>query len=110
MSTKGFSRSGLERMHQVLSSYVERKDMPGLVGLVSHHDELHVETLGTMAFGQSAPMKRNTLFRIASITKPITTVAAMILLEECKLRLDESIEPWIPELATRRVLRSISSQ
>ena len=52
-----------------------------------------------------APMKRDTIFRIASITKPITAVAAMILVEECKLRLDDSIEPWLPELANRRVLQ-----
>ncbi len=63
-----------------------------------------------MAFGDPAPMKRDTIFRIASLTKPITAVAAMILVEECKLRLDESIEPWLPELANRRVLKSISSQ
>ena len=55
-------------------------------------------------------MKRDTIFRIASLSKPITAVAAMILVEECKLRLDESIEPWLPELANRRVLKSISSQ
>jgi CubicO group peptidase (beta-lactamase class C family) len=55
-------------------------------------------------------MKRDAIFRIASITKPVTAVAAMILVEECKLRLDESIEPWLPELANRRVLKSISSQ
>jgi CubicO group peptidase (beta-lactamase class C family) len=55
-------------------------------------------------------MKRDTIFRIASITKPITAVAAMILVEECKLRLDDSIEPWLPELAKRRVLKSLSSE
>jgi CubicO group peptidase (beta-lactamase class C family) len=54
-------------------------------------------------------MKRDTIFRIASITKLVTAVAAMILVEECKLRLDDSIEPWLPELANRRVLKSISS-
>jgi CubicO group peptidase (beta-lactamase class C family) len=97
-------------MHQVLSGYVERKDMPGLVALVSHHDDVHVEALGTLAFGDPAPMKRDTIFRIASITKPITAAAAMILVEECKIRLDESIEAWLPELANRRVLKSISSQ
>ena len=110
MSMAGLSKSRLERMHQVLSGYVERKEMPGLVALVSHHDDVHVETLGTMSVGDPAPMKRDTIFRIASITKPITAVAAMILVEECKLRLDESIEPWLPELANRRVLKSISSQ
>ncbi|MGI8546218.1 MAG: serine hydrolase domain-containing protein [Gemmatimonadaceae bacterium] len=110
MSTAGLSKSRLERIHQVLSGHVERKEMPGLVALVSHHDDVHVETLGTMSFGHPAPMKRDTIFRIASITKPITAVAAMILVEECKLRLDESIERWIPELANRRVLTSISSE
>jgi CubicO group peptidase (beta-lactamase class C family) len=109
MNTVGLSKSRLERMHHVLSGYVERQEMPGLVALVSHHDEVHVETLGTMSFGHPAPMKRDTIFRIASITKPITAVAAMILVEECRLRLDDSIEPWLPELANRRVLKSISS-
>jgi CubicO group peptidase (beta-lactamase class C family) len=106
----GLCKPRLERMQQVLSGYVERKEMPGLVALVSHHDDVHVEALGTLSFGSAAPMKRDTIFRIASITKLITAVAAMILVEECKLRLDESIEPWLPELANRRVLKSISSQ
>lgn len=109
MSTAGLSPSRLERMHHVLSGYVEREDLPGLVALVSHHDDVHVETLGTLALGHPAPMRRDAIFRIASITKPITAVAAMILVEECKLRLDDSIEPWLPELANRRVLTSISS-
>ncbi|HEX4207966.1 MAG TPA: serine hydrolase domain-containing protein [Ktedonobacteraceae bacterium] len=109
MNTTDLSKSRLERMHHVLSGYVERQEMPGLVALVSHHDDVHVEVLGTLAFGDPAPMKRDTIFRIASITKPITAVAAMILVEECKIRLDDSIEPWLPELANRRVLKSISS-
>src|SRR6266568_1674604 len=109
MSMAGLSKSRLERMHHVLSRYIERQEMPGLVALVSHHDDVHVEALGTLAFGDPAPMKRDTIFRIASITKPITAVAAMILVEECKVRLDDSIEPWLPELAHRSVLKSISS-
>src|SRR5260370_5727085 len=109
MSMAGLSKSRLERMHHVLSGYVERQEMPGLVALVSHHDGVHVEALGSLRFGDPAPMKRDTIFRIASITKLITAVAVMILVEECKLRLDESIEPWLPELANRRVLKSISS-
>ena len=47
-------------------------------------------------FGQPAPMQRDTIFRIASLTKPVTAVAAMMLVEECKMRLDDSIEPWLP--------------
>jgi CubicO group peptidase (beta-lactamase class C family) len=96
-------------MRPVLSGYVERKEIPGLVALVSHHDDVHVETLGAMSIGHSAPMRRDAIFRIASLSKPVTAVAAMILLDECKLRLDESIEPWLPELANRQVLKSISS-
>jgi CubicO group peptidase (beta-lactamase class C family) len=97
-------------MHRVLSGHVERNEMPGLVALVSRHDDVHLETLGTMSVGDPATMKRDTIFRIASLTKPVTAVAAMILVEECKLRLDESIEAWLPELANRRVLKSISSE
>lgn len=109
MST-GLSKSRIERMHQVLSGHIERKQMPGLVALVNHRDDVHIEALGTTAFSQSTPMRRDTIFRIASITKIVTAVAAMILVEECKLRLDDSIEPWLPELGNRRVLRSISSE
>lgn len=64
MSTAGLSKSRLERMHQVLSGYVECKEMPGLVALVSRHDDIHVETLGTMSVGDPAPMKRDAIFRV----------------------------------------------
>jgi CubicO group peptidase (beta-lactamase class C family) len=109
MSTAGLSKLGLERVHRVLSGHIERREMPGLVALVSHRDDVHVETLGTLAFDSPPPMNRDTIFRIASLSKLITAVAAMILIEDCKLRLDDSIEPWLPELANRRVLKSISS-
>lgn len=109
MPGNGLSKSRLERMHEVLSGYVERKEMPGLVALVSHHDDVHIEALGTLAFDQPTPMQHDTIFRVASITKPVTAVAAMILVEECKLRLDDSIDAWFPELANRRVLKSIAS-
>jgi len=110
MKTAGLSKPGLKRLHQVMSGHVERKEIPGLVALVSHHDDVHVEVLGTMSLGDPAPMTRNAIFRIASLAKPITAVAAMILIEECRLRLDESIENWLPELANRRVLKCMSSE
>ena len=105
----GLSRQRLGRMHDVLSTHVERRNLPGLVALVSRGDDVHVEVLGTMSMNDAAPMQRDTIFRIASISKPITAAAAMILVEECRIRLDGPIEPWLPELANRRVLRSISS-
>jgi CubicO group peptidase (beta-lactamase class C family) len=110
MSVLGFSTLRLERMHRILSGHIERKEMPGMVALVSRHDEIHVDALGALAFGDPARMERDSIFRIASITKLITAVAAMILLEECKLRLDDSIDPWLPELAHRQVLKSIASE
>ncbi|HEY5757053.1 MAG TPA: serine hydrolase domain-containing protein [Steroidobacter sp.] len=97
-------------MHQVLWGHVERGDMPGMVALVSRHDDVHVEVLGNLHVDRNDPMPRDAIFRIASITKPVAAVAAMILIEECKLRLDDSIEPWVPEMANRRVLKSIASQ
>lgn len=109
MSRRGLSKSRLDKMRRVLCGHIERKDMPGLVALVSRHDDVYLETLGMLAFDSTARMKRDTIFRIASITKLITAVAAMILVEECKLRLDDSIEPWLPELGNRRVLKSLSS-
>jgi CubicO group peptidase (beta-lactamase class C family) len=96
-------------MHHTLSQFIDRKDLPGLVALVSYHGDVHVETLGTLSFDNPTPMRRNTIFRIASLTKLVTAVAAMILVEDCKIRLDDSIDPWLPELANRRVLKSISS-
>ena len=97
-------------MHRVLAGYVERGEIPGLVALVSRGDDVHVDTIGTLALDDPSPMKRDSIFRIASITKPVTAVAAMMLVEDCKLRLDDSIEPWLPELANRRVLKSLASE
>src|SRR5260370_30690608 len=104
MSTRGLSKARLERMHQVLSGYVEREEMPGLVALVSRDDDVHVETLGRMSVGHPAPMKRDTIFRIASLAKPVTAVAAMILVEESKLRLCATIWALRPSTANRCAL------
>ncbi|HEV3348143.1 MAG TPA: serine hydrolase domain-containing protein, partial [Methylomirabilota bacterium] len=103
----GFSKARLERMRDVMAGHVERGAMPGLVTLVSRRDEVHVETLGRMAADGSGPMERDTIFRIASMTKPVAAAAAMILVEECRLRLDEPVDRLLPELADRRVLRRL---
>jgi len=110
MGLAGLSKSRLKRMSKVLSGYVERQDLPGMAYIVAHNDDVYVKTLGNMLVGESAPLKRDAIFRIASLAKPITAVAAMILMEECKIRLDDSIENWLPELSNRRVLKSLSAQ
>jgi CubicO group peptidase (beta-lactamase class C family) len=111
MSGSGLSRARLERMREVMAGYVEGGDVPGLVALVHRHGETHVVALGTLAVGGDAgadvPVRRDTIFRIASMTKPITAAAAMILVEECRLRLDDPVDDLLPELADRRVLRNI---
>jgi CubicO group peptidase (beta-lactamase class C family) len=105
----GLSKMRLGRMHDVMSRHVEDGAMPGLVTLVGRHGEVHVDVIGRIAFG-GAPMQRDTIFRITSMTKPVTAVAAMILVEECKLRFDDPVDGLLPELANRRVLRSIDSE
>src|SRR5579864_8617638 len=105
MSTAGLSRVRLGRMHDIMAGYVERGQVPGLVTLVNRRGEVHVDVIGTQATGKRSPMQRDTLFRISSMTKPITAVATMILIEECKLRLDEPVDGLLPELADRQVLK-----
>ncbi|MGI8521492.1 MAG: serine hydrolase domain-containing protein [Actinomycetota bacterium] len=109
MSTGGLSRTRLDRMHDVMAGHVERGGVPGIVTLVSRRGETHVDAIGAKAVGGSEPMRRDTIFRIASMTKPVAAVAAMILVEECRLRLDEPVDPLLPELADRKVLRTIDS-
>jgi CubicO group peptidase (beta-lactamase class C family) len=108
LSNHGFSKPRLARMRDVMAGHVASGRMPGLVTLVSRRGETHVDAIGTMAFGD-APMRRDTIFRIASMTKPVTAAAAMILVEESKLRLDDPVDRWLPELKDRKVLRSIDS-
>jgi CubicO group peptidase (beta-lactamase class C family) len=96
-------------MHDTLMRHVERRRLPGLVALLSRRGAEHEDAIGTLAFDRPAPMRRDTIFRLASVTKPITAVAAMILIEECRLRLDDPVDELLPELAYRRVLRTINS-
>jgi len=104
--TKHFSLARLERMRAVMRGYVERGEMPGLVALVSCGEEVHIEAIGALSFG-GASISRDSIFRIASMTKPIAAAAAMILIEECRLRLEDPISDFLPELANRKVLRSL---
>lgn len=106
--TSGFSMKGLNRIHDVMAGHVESGDMPGLVMLVSRRGEIHVDAIGRLAF-DSLPMTRDTIFRITSMTKPVTAAAAMILVEDGKLQLDDPVDRWLPELANRKVLLAIDA-
>lgn len=93
-------------MHKVMTSHVEGGALPGLVTLVSRRGEVHVEAIGAMAF-DGAPMRRDTIFRLDSLSKPVVAAAAMTLVDDGTLELDDPVDPWLPELADRRVLRAI---
>jgi CubicO group peptidase (beta-lactamase class C family) len=107
MNSGGWSKARLGRMHDVMAGYVERGEVPGLVTLVSRRGETHVDVLGAQTLGGDEPMRRDTIFRIASITKSFAAAAVMMLVEECTLRLDEPVDKLLPELAGRRVLRRL---
>jgi CubicO group peptidase (beta-lactamase class C family) len=108
--TSGLSPARLAKMHDILLRHVDSGRLPGLVALLSRRGVEHVDAIGTLGFDRARPMRRDTIFRLASVTKPITAVAAMILVEECRLRLDDPVDDVLPELANRRVLRTIDSE
>jgi len=105
--SSGFSKTRLGRMHKIMSGYVERGEIPGMVTLVSRRGETNVDVLGTTSANGKDPIRRDTIFRIASLSKPVTAVGAMILVDECKLRLDEPVDRLLPELANRKVLKRL---
>jgi CubicO group peptidase (beta-lactamase class C family) len=90
-----------------MAAHVEAGAACGLVTAVSRRGEVHIDALGSTALEASRPVLPDTIFRISSMTKPVTAVATLILLEECVIRLDEPVDRLLPELAERRVVRRI---
>jgi CubicO group peptidase (beta-lactamase class C family) len=109
MAANEFSTRGLSRVHRVLSGYVQRGVVPGLVAALAKRDSTHIEVLGRLDADRGEAMSRESIFRIASMSKPITAVAALMLVEDCVLRLDDPVEEFLPELADLRVLKSPAS-
>lgn len=107
MTTAALSTEGLAHLHDVMTGHVVAGEMPGLVTLVARGDDVHIDAIGSPSFADRTPLARSAIFRIASLTKPVTAAAAMSLVEEGVLRLDQSVDDLLPELAHRRVLRAI---
>ncbi|WP_162958680.1 serine hydrolase domain-containing protein [Nocardia yunnanensis] len=102
----GFSADGLAKVSEILEGYVERGEVAGAVALTYRHGELvQVDSVGWRDRAGGLPMRRDTLFRIASMTKPITAVAALTLVDEGLIGLHDPVDPWLPELADRVVMR-----
>src|SRR5690349_21585294 len=81
-TTMHFSQSGIDRLHDQMAGYVERNEYPGIVTVLCRRDEVLVDLLGTKALGGNDRMRRDTIFRISSMSKPVVAVGAMILVEE----------------------------
>lgn len=89
-----------------LQSYIDRGILAGIVTMACHRGKIiQVNTLGWRDIVTRAPMQRDSLFRLASMTKPVTSAAVLMLVDEGKLKLSDPVTKWIPELANRRVLR-----
>jgi CubicO group peptidase (beta-lactamase class C family) len=88
-----------------ISICVDAADIAGAAALVWRDDQVHVVTAGRRDLTTGFPIERDTIFRIASMTKPVTTVAALMLLDEGRFELDQPVATCAPELAALRVLR-----
>lgn len=102
------STAGLRRMEQVLGRHVAAGTIPGAVALVDRGGETSVVTVGAAGL-DGPPLARDSIFRISSMTKPVTAVAALTLVEECVLRLDDPVDDLLPELADRQVLTALDA-
>jgi methyl acetate hydrolase len=94
-----------------LRSAVERKDVPGVVALVTDRKGvLYENAFGVADVATGRPLKTDALFRIASMTKPITTTALMQLVEQGKIGLDDPAEKYLPELKNPKVVESFDAK
>jgi CubicO group peptidase (beta-lactamase class C family) len=100
----GFADDVLDRIDQLVEQAVAEGQAPGVVAAVSRGDQVHVATAGALAVG-GEPMRRDTLFRISSITKPMTAAVVLSLVDDGVFSLTDNVEELLPELANRRVLR-----
>jgi CubicO group peptidase (beta-lactamase class C family) len=96
----------MTNLHDVLTAYVENGSLPGAVGLVATRDQVEVRAVGSTDVGGTAPMVRDSIFRIASISKPVTAAAVMMLVDDGLIALDDQVATWLPELASPMVVRT----
>ncbi len=102
----GFSGDRFKVLTQGMTAYVDQGQIPGFITAIWRHGKLaHTDVVGWQDQEAAIPLKRDTIFRVASMTKPVASVATLILLEEGKFRMEDPIDRWIPELANRKVLK-----
>jgi CubicO group peptidase (beta-lactamase class C family) len=94
----GLSSDRLKRIHEVVESHIDSHDIAGAVTLVARKGRVaHLEAYGVMDLVSNKPMPKDGLFWIASMSKPITGVAILMLMEEGKVRLNDPVSKFIPE-------------
>ncbi|MEC9252329.1 MAG: serine hydrolase domain-containing protein [Pseudomonadota bacterium] len=102
---QGLSSGGIAKISAWSAKYVEEGKLAGMVTLVARGgDIVHFEAVGQRGSGDSRPLTRDALFRIYSMTKPVTSVAIMMLIEDGELGLDDPVVKYLPELASLTVL------
>src|SRR3954453_20322181 len=100
----GFDRRRLAHLARAMEIQVEQDRVGGVAWLLAAGDRVEVGVAGRLTRGEPTLVGRDSIFRISSMTKPIVAVAALILVEDYKLRLDDPVDALLPELADRRVL------
>ncbi|OAH12738.1 serine hydrolase domain-containing protein [Streptomyces jeddahensis] len=93
-------------LYDFLKPHVSDGSVPGAVALVARGDRIEAEAAGSADAEGTAPMARDSIFRIASITKPVTAAAVMMLVDDGRIALDDPVAPWLPELASPVVVRT----
>jgi CubicO group peptidase (beta-lactamase class C family) len=99
-----FSARKLERLGEYFRNEIATGKIPGAILLIQQHGKpVYSETFGVRDVATQLPITPNTIFRLYSMTKPLTSVAAMMLIDEGKLRLDEPLSKYIPSFANAKV-------
>ena len=96
----------MSNLHDILQACVSNGSVPGAVGLMARGDRVEVQAAGSADADGTSPMARDSIFRIASITKPITAAAVMMLVEDGRIALEDPVGRWLPELASPAVVRT----
>ncbi|CCH30903.1 serine hydrolase domain-containing protein [Actinosynnema sp. NPDC047251] len=97
-------------LHGVLEPHVSSGALPGAVALVARGDRVEFAAVGALDVAGTAPMTRESIFRFASITKPITAAALLALVDDGRVGLHDPIGRWLPELAAPAVVRTPASE
>jgi len=100
----GMSAERLQRIHETVAKHIEAKDVAGAVTLVARRGKIvQFEAQGLADVDSKKPMAKDSIFRLASMSKPITAVAVMMMIEEGKVRLTDRVSAFIPEFKTMKV-------